>query len=387
MPISRQVRKLWWLPPSPNPQLFAPALNKWFLQFQRDLPWRHREHCTNPYSVLVSEIMLQQTTVAAVVPYFLRFLHRFPEVQSLAAAPEQEVLAHWAGLGYYARARNLQKAAQHVVREYGGAFPSSVPLLLQLPGVGRYTAGAVASIAFNQRAPIVDANVTRVLARMLCLQGDIKNTTAQQKLWHAAQEVVEVPNVEPRTINPALMELGATLCAPQKPQCGICPVQTWCGAFRMGLQNQIPPPKVRREPTQVRHVCAAARKLDAEGKTHYLLTQRPDAVGTWWRGMWELPRTEIGPGETAETALARLGIELGQSWTVGPTLHLMKHAVTRYAVELECRELSIHDHSGQLLPMQRWYDLEAALQLALPSSMKKLLLALHRGNTSQLELL
>ena len=324
--------------------------------------------------------MLQQTTVAAVAPFFERFIARFPDVATLAAADESDVLAQWAGLGYYARARNLQRAARAVMNEHDGEFPRDFDAILALPGVGRYTAGAVASIAFGARAPIVDANVARVLSRVLPVEGDLKKTAAQTQLWEAASQIVEVEDVKPREINPALMELGALVCTPKNPKCGECPVVEFCAAYAENRQNQLPMKTPKRAPTLLFDVCALAQNESGE----VLLRRRPDQTGVWWRGMWELPRTTRVGDETAATALARLGAQLGIAWEIRSHLATLKHGVTRFQIELQCLRVEVENVS--LSEDLRWFSLADALQLPLPSTMKTLLKRVESGATPAMQL-
>lgn len=348
-----------------SPQLFAHPLVEWFARSQRDLRWRHAHNASDPYRILVSEIMLQQTTVAAVGPFYERFLARFPDVCALAKADEGDVLAHWAGLGYYARARNLHRAAKAIVADFGGQFPRESDAILSLPGVGRYTAGAVSSIAFNARAPIVDANVARVLGRVLALEGDLKNSANQSALWDAATRIVEVEAVQPREINPAMMELGALVCTPKNPRCAVCPVADVCEAKRQGRQNELPfiPPK--KAPTPMFDVCALCVYENG-----VLLRRRPDEKGVWWRGMWELPRTTRVADESPHVALARLGQELGVSWTVETLAGTIKHGVTRFQIELECWRVGAHALEPRV--DLRFFSPNEARALAMPSSMRRM---------------
>ena len=328
--------------------------------------------------------MLQQTTVAAVAPFFERFIARFPDVKSLAEADESDVLAQWAGLGYYARARNLQKAARAVVGEHNGQFPRDFNAILALPGVGRYTAGAVASIAYDARAPIVDANVARVLSRVLPVEGDLKKTAAQTKLWEAATQIVEVGEVKPREINPALMELGALVCTPKSPKCQECPVSEFCAARAENRQGELPAKTPKVAPTPLFDVCALALSENGE----VLLRRRPDRAGIWWRGMWELPRATRAEGEDASAALARLGQELDARWDMCARFETLKHGVTRFQIELECWRVNLQE--AKLNDDLRWFTVERALELALPSTMKTLLKQIERAGgaapVQQLEL-
>lgn len=350
-----------------SPVPFARDLTAWFTAAQRDLPWRRADIIDNPYRVLVSEVMLQQTTVAAVAPFFERFVARFPDIQTLARAEESAVLASWAGLGYYARARNLQKAARAIGDEHDGEFPRDFAEILALPGVGRYTAGAVASIAFGQRAPIVDANVARVLSRVLPVEGDLKTAANQTKLWDAATRLVEVEKISPRQVNPAMMELGALVCLPKNPKCQDCPVSEFCAAFKQNRQNELPVKTPKKAPTLLFDVCALAINENGE----VLLRRRPDVAGVWWRGMWELPRTTRLEGESARVALERLGQELATQWQPQARFTALKHGVTRYQIELEC--LGVEDVRFQTREDLRWFSFAQALELPLPSTMKTLL--------------
>ncbi len=325
--------------------------------------------------------MLQQTTVAAVTPFFKRFIARFPTVESLAKAPEEDVLAHWAGLGYYSRARNLHGAAKSVIEEHGGQFPRDFNEILALPGVGRYTAGAVASIALKQRKPIVDANVARVLSRVLAVEGDLKTAKNQSKLWEGATQIVEVEAVSPREINPAMMELGALVCTPKNPQCELCPVEKWCGARAQNRQNELPFVASKAAPTPLFDVCAFAQNADGE----VLLRKRPEDQKIWWRGMWELPRTTRIEGETAAQALTRLGGELGFAIEGGEEVACLKHGVTRYAITLSCLEASVSTQiAGEMV---KWCSFEAARALPMPAAMKTLLKTLEKRPARQLRLL
>ncbi len=349
-----------------SPVSFAKQLTNWFDHSQRDLRWRQAHNATDPYRILVSEVMLQQTTVAAVGPFYERFLNRFPDGKTLADADEADVLAMWAGLGYYARARNLHKAAKAIQAQHGGTFPRELETILELPGVGRYTAGAVASIAFNARAPIVDANVARVLSRVLPVEGDLKSAKNQLQLWDAATQIVGVQSVEAREINPAMMELGALICTPKNPRCVVCPVADLCEAKQQNRQNELPLQMPKKAPTPMFDVCALAQ--NEEGRV--LLRRRPDEAGIWWRGMWELPRTTRKENESSETALVRLGQELGLNFAPQNCALTVKHGVTRFAIELECWRVAMSTvpESESL----KWFSRDEASDLAMPSVMRRL---------------
>ncbi|MGQ0632991.1 MAG: A/G-specific adenine glycosylase [Planctomycetaceae bacterium] len=268
---------------------FRRALVAWYRRHARSLPWRATH---DPYAIWISEIMLQQTTVAAVVPYFDRFVRRFPSVRSLAAAEEDEVLRLWEGLGYYSRARNIHKAARALVAEHGGRFPQQVAELVRLPGVGRYTAGAIASFAFDLPAPIVEANTLRLYSRLLGYRGNPRAADGQRALWSFAEAVL--PRKGAGLVNQALMELGATVCTPDEPACDRCPVRRWCVAAADGSQAQIPEAPRRIQMTDVTEIAVAVRR-----KGRYLLLKR--APGERWAGLWDFVRFPL----PADTSLGR----------------------------------------------------------------------------------
>jgi A/G-specific adenine glycosylase len=257
-------------------------LRDWFSLHGRDLPWRRN---LDPYAILVSEFMLQQTQVATVIPFYERWLKRFPDFASLAVAEEQEVLRFWQGLGYYARARNLHRAAQAVCAEYGGVLPADEVLIGRLPGVGRYTAGALASFAFNRAAPAVDANIARVLARLDDLRIPIDSVAGLRRLWQLAAELV--PNDSPRLHNWALMELGALVCTPRNPKCHACPVRGECQASD---PEGLPVKKARRPVVDVVEACLF------QIENYHLRMER--SSGTRWSGLWRLPRLDAVPEGT-----------------------------------------------------------------------------------------
>ena len=273
-----------------NSSTFRRRLAEWFKKAARDLPWRGT---SDAYAILVSELMLQQTQVVTVIPYFQRWLARFPDFAALAAAGEQEVLSLWQGLGYYSRARNLHRAARQVVAEHGGRMPRDAAMIRTLPGVGRYTAGAVASFAFDLPEPLVDANVARVLARLLDLREPIDSTAGQSVLWSAAEELV--PRKGAGAFNAALMELGALVCTPRAPQCLLCPIRPHCRAYAAGTAERLPIKKARRKTVLLTEPCAFV--ADAR---RVLLEYQP---GPRWRGLWKLPKLA---GETAGEPLVTL---------------------------------------------------------------------------------
>lgn len=313
-------------------------LLRWYHEHRRDLPWRlpkggaagqaTASHTgrVDPYHVLVSEAMLQQTQVATVVPYFHRFLAAFPTIGALAAAEEQQVLRLWQGLGYYRRARSLHAAAKAIVERHGGRVPSTLDQLLALPGVGRYTAGAIASIAFGVPAPILDGNVVRVLCRWFRIEEPADAPATRTRLWSLAEQVVPEPAVgDPGDFNQAMMELGATVCTPRDPKCLYCPVAGWCAAQRAGVQNELPRTMPKKAPKPVVHQVLAMR--DRRGR--YLFEQRP-STGLW-SNMWQLPTREATVGEAplrtpdlAAWAASRFGLQLA----LGEELARFTHATT-----------------------------------------------------------
>jgi len=269
-------------------------LSAWYQRARRDMPWRRTR---DPYRVWLSEIMLQQTQVATVTPYYERFVRRFPRIGDLAAAPREQVLRLWSGLGYYARARNLHAAAREVVSMHGSRFPDTVDELLALPGIGRYTAGAIASICFGRRAPILDGNVARVLSRLFAIRTPLKQPATQRKLWELAERAL--PRRGCGDFNQALMELGATVCTPAAPRCEECPVSRQCAARRAGIVDALPARGNRQAVRTVRHVA-----LSIEQTGRRLFETR--AEKGLWGGLWHLPSVELREGESARGAARRL---------------------------------------------------------------------------------
>jgi A/G-specific adenine glycosylase len=314
--------------PTYDPQLhFSEQLLCWYKANKRDLPWRHRDH--DPYAVWISEIMLQQTTVAAVIGYFNRWMDRFPTVESLAAAPLDDVLKLWAGLGYYARARNLHKAAQIVVSENGGEVPSEITALLKLPGIGRYTAGAILSIAYNADEPIVDANVVRVLSRVFGVIGNPKTSADTQKeLWRLARVLIPTGNAS--DFNQGMMELGALICDAAAPSCQSCPVAAYCQAHQSGDPTSFPQFEGGKTWREIEDVAVAVRSHDGK----LLLIQRP-ASSALWGGLWELPRTTRHAEESlADCAIRAVSDAVGLAIETGPAFGKIKHVVANRKVTL-----------------------------------------------------
>jgi A/G-specific adenine glycosylase len=304
------------------------ALGRWYGERARDLPWRatrrsRRPQAPEPYHVLVSETMLQQTRVATVVPYFERFVRELPTVHALAEATEERVLALWSGLGYYRRARLLHAAAQQVAREHGGHIPDDPEALAGLAGVGRYTAGAVASIAFGRPVPLVDGNVARVLARLFAVEQDVKAGRGRALMWDIAERLVarRVPGVAPGDWNQALMELGATVCVPRAPRCDECPVRRFCKARARGIQGELPRTTPKRAPLTIRRVALVLasphRVLLARRRVR---TSPGSRSGGLFGGLWEPPM-----GATAEELASALGIARRSLAPAGEVVHVLTH--------------------------------------------------------------
>jgi len=310
---------------------FRKNLLAWFTRFQRDLPWRHSR---DPYRVWLSEIMLQQTRVAAVIPYYERFLERFPTVESLAAAPHDEVLRLWSGLGYYSRARNLQKAAQQIIAKHGGIFPPDLESALSLPGIGAYTAAAILSIAYQESRAVLDGNVARVLARLGAIRGDLRTNGTWPKLQKTADHLLDPHS--PGDWNQAMMELGATLCTPRSPQCLLCPVNEFCEARKRGLADEIPANRAKRETVEI--TLAALVLLDKKDRTLLLpppeetsKSSAADHVPTLVSRTWHFPTISVQRA-SAEESLKRFAEDTLCTDKLGKAdllpLKKVRHAVT-----------------------------------------------------------
>ena len=315
--------------PSAWKQAFRRKLQAWYAKHARVLPWRESH---DPYRVWLSEVMLQQTQVDTVRPYFEKFTTRFPTVFELAKADEQEVLRMWEGLGYYRRARGLHAAAQKVVAEHGGEFPCDLPTLLDLPGVGRYTAGAIRSIAFGLPAPILEANTIRLLTRLIAYDGDPTSSRGQKRLWGVAEELL--PRKQVAAFNQGLMELGSLVCTPRQPSCEQCPVATLCEANQQGLVDSLQPTTKKLKFTDVREAAVVVR----HGKKILI---RQCGPGERWAGMWDFPRFAVqneGPLFAQQEIASQVAELTGVRCEVGPLFSTIKHGVTRYRITLDCYE-------------------------------------------------
>jgi A/G-specific adenine glycosylase len=331
LPGTRSLQK----DPSASPCDISPARRRWlgrhlltwFAASARPMPWRLDR---DPYGIWVSEVMLQQTTVAAVIPFYPPFLEAFPTVADLAAASEQDVLRLWQGLGYYRRARHLHQAARELVASHGSCVPNDPRLFRELPGVGRYILGAVLSQAFDRRLPILEANTLRLLSRFFGRRDDPRTAAGQRWLWDAAERMLPARQVG--QFNQAMMELGALICTPLAPRCSACPLALHCQARRLGLQAQIPPRSAPAPATLVEEAAVVARR----GRK-VLLVQRPPEGR--WAGLWEFPHGPLEPGESHEAAAGRLLVSLtGVRASVGAELLTLRHTITRYRITLVCFE-------------------------------------------------
>ncbi|MFN3430271.1 MAG: A/G-specific adenine glycosylase [Candidatus Sericytochromatia bacterium] len=342
------------------------ALVAWFRRVRRDLPWRQTR---DPYHIWVSEIMLQQTQVATVIPYYERFLARFPTPAALATAPTERVLKAWEGLGYYSRARNLQAGAAKVVAEHGGRVPDTWDAVRALPGVGEYTAGAILSIAYGVPVPAVDGNVLRVLSRVALIEDDITKPATKRAITAIAASLV--PSDRPGDLNEALMELGATICTPTKPRCAQCPIAAHCEALAAGRQEALP---VKAKKAAAKAVTLAVALLERDGR--YLIVKRPD--DGIWAGLWAFPTTEVPAGVEAGEALGIALLAMGLETSVGDCALTVSHTLTH-------RQLTMPVHravwrAGDVVPEAgSWVRPADFGQYALPVPMQKIARSLDPG--------
>ena len=330
------------LPDAEWQKSFRRRLSVWFKRCARDLPWRRTR---DPYAIWISEIMLQQTQVATVESYFKRFLDRFPSISALAQADEQEVLRVWEGLGYYRRARQLHLAAKKIVEEHGGVFPREGESVRTLPGIGRYTAGAILSIAFDARAPVLEANTLRLHARLLGYQGDPASAEGNRLLWSMAEAVLAKRGSG--QLNQALMELGSMVCLPRAPRCDECPVAAFCRTRALGLQAEIPRPKAKRPVERSFEAAVIVRRGD-----RVLLIRRPP--GRRWAGLWDFPRFAIHgrePDDVRGELIAGVRQQAGVAIEPGDRLLTIRHGVTRFRITLDCFEATyLSGSDGKSIP-------------------------------------
>lgn len=349
----------------------------WFEANKENLPWRRSR---SPYHVWLAEIMLQQTQVATVIPYYERFLSRFPTVEALAEAPLGEVLKAWEGLGYYSRARNLHRTAQIVTQAYSGEFPSQPEELMKLPGIGRYTAGAIASLAFGLDAAVLDGNVMRVLTRLFDVADDISLASTRQRLWHLAESLLPAGRAGPW--NEGLMELGRRICTPRSPVCSACPLAALCEAHRLGVEEERP---VRLAKARTPHYDVTAAVIQREDG-HILIAQRP--LSGMLGGLWEFPGGKRQAGESLAECLSReIREELGIEIVVGPQITTVRHAYTHFRITLYAFACTLLSGEPQAIGCAdwAWVTLDELDQYAFPVTDQKIIAAL-RGNSGQLSM-
>jgi A/G-specific adenine glycosylase len=346
----------------------AKLLVKWFRASARDLPWRKTR---DPYAIWVSEVMLQQTQVKTVIPYWTRWMTQLPNVRALAGVSEERLLKLWEGLGYYRRARHLQRAAQTIVKEHNGKFPCNFEAILALPGVGRYTAGAVCSIAFDQPHPVLDGNVVRVLTRLFGIPGNPKERRTNEQLWQLAASLVAAAGSEKAGcshLNQSLMELGAIICLPQAPKCEACPVRKHCIARATRRVDRLPNLPARTKVTARRFLAFIVNHRD-----RFLVRQRPDGVVN--ERLWEFPNVEItnGEGRRPQTIAEKiLGMRLSRPEKIGT----IRHSITRYRIEVEVLRGTAKGKAGE----GQWLTLEEIDARALTSAHRKVFNRISKSN-------
>ncbi len=350
---------------------FSHRLLAWYGAHKRDLPWRRTR---DPYRIWISEILLQQTQVATVIPYYHRFLARFPTVQDLAAARLDDVLKTCEGAGYYARARNLHRAAGQIVNDCGGRFPDTVEGLLALPGIGRYTAGAVASIAFGRDAPVLDGNVMRVLARYFGLRGDIRSGATREEMWQLAGRLI--PRGRAGDFNQALMEHGATICTPRGPRCDECPVRRGCVARKECIQERLPFKSARKENP---HSTIGVGIIWKGGR---ILIQRRKEDGLLG-GLWEFPGGKRERGESLAGCVEReVREELGLEVRAGKKIAVVNHGYSHFSVTLHAFECEYV--SGRARPRSataiKWVRPANLKDYAFPAANRRIIAALTSGD-------
>jgi A/G-specific adenine glycosylase len=342
------------------------ALLQWYEKWGRSLPWRSTR---DPYAIWISEIMLQQTQVKTVLPYYDRWLTTFPTVQALAKADQQQVLKVWQGLGYYARARNLHQAAQAIVNDHAGCFPSDLTTVLRLPGIGKTTAGGILSAAFNQPTAILDGNVKRVLSRFVALQVPPARAIAQ--LWRLSESLLDP--IQPRDFNQALMDLGATVCLPRAPLCDRCPWQGHCRAANLGIQTQLPMSETRAPVP--RKSIGVAVIWNGEGQI-LIDRRRPEGL---LGGMWEFPGGKVEPGETIPDCIQReIKEELAIEIEVGDRLIVVEHTYSHFHVTLNVHHCRHKSGEPQAIACDeiRWVTVDELDQFPFPKANLQIIAAL-----------
>jgi A/G-specific adenine glycosylase len=343
---------------TPKIKRIVPALLKWYAANARDLPWRRTR---DPYAVWISEIMLQQTQVKTVIPYYERWMRALPTMAHFARARPERVLKLWEGLGYYRRARLAQAAARVIMEKHSGRFPAKFEEVLALPGVGRYTAGAICSIAFNQPAPILDGNVIRVLSRLLGIAGDPRSKAVNTKLWRAAQELVSAAG-EPSRLNQGMMELGALICLPRQPKCPACPLRRDCFAWRGKRVEEFPAPPPKARVTQRRFIALVV----GDGQ-RWLVRRRPS--GAVNGGLWEFPNVEVGVNEKKLAPLAA-PFKLAAR---APFLRV-RHSITCHRILLEAYRAELPAGTTSAKAGAAWKTAAEIKKLPFTSAHRKVLL-------------
>lgn len=340
---------------------FSSRLITWQKQFGRhDLPW---QNTTDPYAIWVSEIMLQQTQVMAVIGYYSRFMQRFPDIETLANTTQEDVLQYWSGLGYYSRARNLHKAAITIMSEYGGQFPQDFDIMQTLPGIGRSTAAAIASFAFNQVQTILDGNVKRVLARHFLIEGWTSTPKIEKKLWLLAEALL--PRQDMVAYTQGLMDLGATLCTRSKAKCGSCPLMKTCEAYQQHRVHALPTPKPRKAIPEK----YTTLLILLHGKEVMLEKRPPTGI---WGGLWSFPETEANVDLEA-LALNRLGVIA----KVAEPLPTLSHTFTHFKLHIQPQPLQVLKHHANVCePRHVWLNIEDAIDAAIPTPIRKILQSL-----------
>ena len=354
-----------------NPKTFAPALLRWFaLHGRHDLPWQRD---ITPYRVWISEVMLQQTQVVTVIPYYQRFMARFPSVESLAGAPLDEVLHLWTGLGYYARARNLHACAQMVVEKFGNEFPRDLEGMMSLPGIGRSTAGAILSIACGLRHPILDGNVKRVMSRVFGVAGDPSSNAVIESMWLLANECTPEQNVGAYT--QAIMDLGATLCTRSRPACTLCPMNHDCVAAREGRQAELPGKKQKRHRPS-REATLLIAQSGAEDSAAVFVERRP--MAGLWGGLWSPPQFE-----TQAAAMEWCVREFGELVSDSEAMTPIDHAFTHFDLKLRPLRVRCGPHESVKEGEQLWYELHDPPKIGLPQPIKQLFERLRSNADTQ----
>ena len=349
------------------------ALPAWYKRHRRDLPWRRTR---DPYAIWISEVMLQQTQVATVIPYFRKFLEKFPDVRAIAAARLGTVLKVWEGMGYYSRARNLHRTARLLVRECDGKLPETAQELLKLPGIGRYTAGAIASIAFGRREPALDGNVIRVFSRIFRIRDNPRDASTQKELWTLAHRLLPAGRGA-SSFNQALMDLGATVCTPRHPLCRVCPLKKWCEAYARNEQDKLPV-RVRRAPTPHYDIAAGVIRRNSDGKI-LIARRRPEGL---LGGLWEFPGGKRQRKESLEECVIReTREELGVRIKVLRPLVTVRHAYTHFRITLhtfDCEYLSSRPKALSCAAWT-WVSPRELDRYPFPAANKKIIAAMRGG--------